>query len=253
MKKQSFENRVATIIDAVKKASPHDSSIGIGRTSKGDGLDLLVDAVEDLLGRSRQSLTALQSADEAMTKLQIASDKKAENEPSREHILLLEALEENIPDTIYFKDTQGRFLHLSKAHVRAFNLVSTTEVLGMTDFDFFSDEHARAAFEDEQRIIRTGEPIIDKEEKETWLDRPATWVLTTKMPLRDPHGNIVGTFGISRDITRRKLVEEALRKGEERYRLLFNSIKDAVFVHGLTSEGKIGTLIEVNDVACERL
>src|SRR5208283_288610 len=208
MEELSFENRVTTISDAVKKASLRDSSTGIPRTDKGDALDLLVDAVEDLLRRSRQSLTALQSADEAMTKLQIASAKKTENEPSREHILLLEALQENIPDTIYFKDLQGRFLHLSKAHARAFNLIPTTEVVGMTDFDFFTDEHAREAFEGEQRIIRTGEPIIDKEEKETWLDRPATWVLTTKMPLRDQQGNIVGTFGISRDITERKRAEQ---------------------------------------------
>ncbi|MGA2640361.1 MAG: PAS domain S-box protein [Spirochaetia bacterium] len=253
MKKWSFENRVATIIDAVGKTSPTDASIGIPRSSRHDELDLLVDAIEDLLRRSREGVTALQSAQDAMMRLQVASDTKAEDEPSREHILLLNALKENIPDTIYFKDAQGRFLHLSKAHVRAFNLISTREVVGMTDFDFFTDEHARAAFEDEQRIIHTGEPIIDREEKETWLDRPATWVLTTKMPLRDAQGNIVGTFGISRDITERKRVEEALGKSEERYRLLFNSINDAVFVHGLTADGLPGKITEVNDVACERL
>src|SRR5208283_4766808 len=235
MEELSFENRVTTISDAVKKASLRDSSTGIPRTSKGDALDLLVDAVEDLLRRSRQSLTALQSADEAMTKLQIASAKKTENEPSREHILLLEALQENIPDTIYFKDLQGRFLHLSKAHARAFNLIPTTEVVGMTDFDFFTDEHAREAFEDEQRIIRTGEPIIDKEEKETWLDRPATWVLTSKIPLRDPQGNIVGTFGISRDITKRKQAEMENARVNRALRMLSDSNQALIHISDETA------------------
>jgi PAS domain S-box-containing protein len=207
MKEQSFKTRVATIIDAVKKASPIDSSIGIGRTREGDALDLLVDAIEDLLRRSRESVTAFQSAQKAMLELQPPGDSSAREELSREHILLLDALQANMPDTIYFKDAQSRFIHLSKAHAKVFNLVSKEEVVGKTDFDFFTGEHAREAFEDEQRIIHTGEPIINKEEKEMWPDRPATWVLTTKMPLRDQQGTIVGTFGISRDITERKRAE----------------------------------------------
>ncbi len=68
MGKQSFETRVAMIINAVRKASPRDSSIGISRTSKGDGLDLLVDAIDDFLRRLREDLPAFQSAQEAMLK-----------------------------------------------------------------------------------------------------------------------------------------------------------------------------------------
>ena len=230
MKAQSFETRVAAIVDAVNKASPTDSSIGIRRKGKGDGIDLLVDAVDGLLRRSRESVTAFHVAKEAMLNLQVARGNGAAADLSGDRALLLRALEENIPDTIYFKDKQSRFLHVSRAHLRAFNLKDYGDAIGKTDFDFFRAEHAREAFEDEQEIIRTGKPIINKEERELWPDRPDTWVLSTKMPLRDRQGAIVGTFGISRDITDRKRAEEALQKSEQRYRLLFNSINDAVFV-----------------------
>jgi PAS domain S-box-containing protein len=253
MKAQSFETRVAAIVDAVNKASPTDSSIGIRRKGKGDGIDLLVDAVDGLLRRSRESVTAFHVAKEAMLNLQVARGNGAAADLSGDRALLLRALEENIPDTIYFKDKQSRFLHVSRAHLRAFNLKDYGDAIGKTDFDFFRAEHAREAFEDEQEIIRTGKPIINKEERELWPDRPDTWVLSTKMPLRDRQGAIVGTFGISRDITDRKRAEEALQKSEQRYRLLFNSINDAVFVHALTPEGLPGRISDVNDIACERL
>ncbi|MGO9310419.1 MAG: PAS domain-containing protein [Spirochaetia bacterium] len=243
MEERSFEERVAALLDAVEEASPRDASIGIDHNPAGDGLDKLVEAIDGLLRRSRESLGAFQNARESMRKLGITGDQ----------VPLIDALEENLPDRVYFKDLHSRFLDIGRAHASLFNLKTPTEAIGKTDFDFFTEEHAREAFEDEQRIIRTGEPLINKEEKETWPDRPPTWVLSTKMALRDRHGAIVGTFGISRDITERRRVEEALRKSEERYRLLFNSINDAVLVHGITADGLPGRITEVNDIACERL
>ncbi|GEM_PF-1276557 len=121
---------------------------------------------------------------------------------------LLEASEERI----YFKDLDSRFILVSRGfmlyHVAKGLLLD--DVIGKSDFDLFSEEHARAAFEDEQRIIRTGEPIVAKIERETFRDRPDAWVSTTKLPLRDDHGQVVGTFGISRDVTAQVQAEEAL-------------------------------------------
>ena len=102
-------------------------------------------------------------------------------------------------------------------------------MIGKTDFDFFTMEHAQQAYDDEQAIIQTGQTLI-KEEKETWIDRPHTWVSTIKMPMRDTQGNITGTFGLSTDITERKRIEEALAASEAELRALFASMQDAVIV-----------------------
>ncbi len=124
---------------------------------------------------------------------------------------LLHNLMGTIPDAIYFKDTKSRFIRASKALAKKVGLSDPAELIGKTDFDLFTKEHAQQAFEDEQRILRTTVPEIGIEEKETWSDSRITWVSTTKMPLRDAHGRIIGTFGVSRDITKRKAVEDALR------------------------------------------
>ena len=125
---------------------------------------------------------------------------------------LLEALMDNTPDHIYFRDVDSRFTLISKATAESFGLHDASEVVGKTDFDFFTEEHARPAFEDEQAIIRTGKPIVDLEERETRRDGRETWASTTKLPRRDREGNIVGTFGISRDITARKRAEQELQE-----------------------------------------
>ncbi|MFN2108312.1 MAG: PAS domain-containing protein [Anaerolineae bacterium] len=120
---------------------------------------------------------------------------------------LLHALLDNVPDHIYFKDLESRFLRISTANARWLNVADPSVVLGETDFDHFAPEHAEKAFADEQQIIKTGEPLLNVEEKETWPDGRETWVSTSKMPLRDAEGNIIGTFGVSTDITARKLAE----------------------------------------------
>jgi two-component system sensor histidine kinase/response regulator len=129
---------------------------------------------------------------------------------------LWQALLDHSPDHIYFKDTKSRFIKANKAQARQFGVASPEDLVGKTDFDFFSEAHARPAFEDEQEIIRTGRPLIGREDHEVWRDgRAETWELTTKMPLRDRDGKIIGTFGISKDITDIKRTERALKESKE--------------------------------------
>lgn len=125
---------------------------------------------------------------------------------------LLETLMDNVPDTIYFKDRDSRFTRINRHAAVRHGLASPSLAVGLTDFDLFTEEHAAQALRDEQQIIRTGQPLVNVEEKETLADGQVRWVSTTKMPLRDRQGDIVGTFGISRDITARKNVEEQLQR-----------------------------------------
>ena len=125
---------------------------------------------------------------------------------------LLETLLDNSPDPIYFKDTKSQFLKAGKVHAEFFGLKNAEELNGKTDFDFFTEEHARPAFEEEQTVIRTGRALIGKVEKETLKNGRVSWALTSKMPLRNKDGQIIGTFGISKDITAIKETETELEQ-----------------------------------------
>jgi len=150
---------------------------------------------------------------------------------------LFEFLMDHVPDHIYFKDRQSRFLRISRAHAKLFGLTDPAQAVGKTDFDFFGGQHAGEAYADEQRILETGEAMMGVVEKETWADGRETWVATSKMPLSDSHGEVIGIFGISRNITRSKLAENALRASEEFNKRILESTSDGVCV--LDLEGSL--------------
>jgi PAS domain S-box-containing protein len=130
-------------------------------------------------------------------------------------------------ERVYFKDLQSRFLLVSAGWIAAYAPGRTAEeLIGKTDFDVFSGQHASAAFGDEQQVIRTGEPIIGKVELETYGGRADTWVSTTKMPLRDQSGEIIGTFGISRDVTAQIRAEHTLAEQALQLRAQNQSLRD---------------------------
>ncbi len=132
----------------------------------------------------------------------ISLRKRVEEKLAREQFLV-NALMDNLPDHIYFKDRKSCFLRVNKAQSVFLGLDDPANAVGKTDFDFFTEEHAKQAYEDEQKIIRSGKPL-NIEEKETHPSGHETWASTLKMPLNNENGEIIGTFGISRDITARK-------------------------------------------------
>ena len=124
------------------------------------------------------------------------------------HEDIFRAFLDQTPDNVYIKDLQSRFVMVSRTLLEGFGLESDDEIVGKTDFDFFTHEHAQQAFDDEQEILRTGLPMISKEEKETWVDGKETWVSSTKAPLFLTSGHIAGLLGISRDITEHRRNEQ---------------------------------------------
>ena len=143
---------------------------------------------------------------------------------------LSRALENNIPDSIYFKDCESRFVRVNQTMLRKRNLTDLTEIIGKTDFDFFTEEHARQAFDDEKRIMSTGQPIVGLEEKETWPDGSVTWAFTTKGCLRDGAGRVIGTFGVSRDITALKNIQIEIATERTLLRNIIDNLPDYIYV-----------------------
>ena len=149
-----------------------------------------------------------------MAKAKSASQGDADTEAARELKLTCMAnLLSTTEERVYFKDLESRFLFVSAGWIAAYAPGrSAEELTGKTDFDVFSHQHAADAFADEQEIIQTGKPIAGQVERETYTGRPDAWVSTTKMPLLDDADRIIGTFGISRDVTAQVSAENMLAR-----------------------------------------
>ena len=161
----------------------------------------------------RQNLEELATIKEELEK---RNDEFYENQKNLEwEKTLLDALLTYLPDRIYFKDLKSQFIKASRSTLQFFGLEKQEDLAGKSDFDFFDEEHARPAYEDEQKIIRTDTPLIGIIEKEILQNGDAGWVETTKLPLKTIHGETIGTFGITRDVTSSKLMEEEINKQAE--------------------------------------
>lgn len=143
------------------------------------------------------------------------ADRKERNKQISEEWNLTQYFMDYIPFSIYFKDLESRFIKVNKSTVQKLGFDNSDELVGKRDIDIFTAEHAEEARRDELKLINKEEEIINKVEKETWKDGKITWVTTTKAPLRDHLGQIIGTFGITRDITQIKksqLIQQMLLK-----------------------------------------
>lgn len=150
---------------------------------------------------------------------------------------MLKAMMHSIPDSIYFKDINGKYLIVNYYKAKKHGYVNPDEIIGKTDLDLFDEVHAAKAFNDEQEIIRTGKPIIGKEEVQTYKDGSTIWVSTTKMPLFNQENEIIGTFGITRDITNLKLAEKSIRDNETRFKELFNNMSSGCSIYEVINDG----------------
>jgi PAS domain S-box-containing protein len=158
---------------------------------------------------------------------------------------LLTFLLDNIPDNIYFKDRKSRFIEVSKSKADQVGL-PREKVLGKTDFDYFTQEHAEEAFRDEQEIMKTGKPIEAKIEKETHPDGRITWVSTTKIPIYDEKEKILGTLGISRNVTDQTIAEKALEESVNKLKTIVDAVSE-----GLAIVDENYVILEANEFLSE--
>jgi len=148
---------------------------------------------------------------------------------------LLQILMDNITDTIYFKDLEGRFICVNKAQAKLIGVNSPEETIGKTDFDFFNIEHSKKAYADEQRIILSAKPITSIEYVGT-KDGQFRWMSASKVPIFDEVGKVIGTVGITRDIDKMVRVEHRLKAERDLLQLLIDTIPSPIYFKDVESK-----------------
>lgn len=113
---------------------------------------------------------------------------------------LFQNLLDNLPDAVYFKDAKNRLIRVNRFYAEGFKM-SPADIIGKTDFDFFPKDQAQKMFEDDTYVLKSGKPIIGKIERTLLPNGTQNCVTTTKIPRFDKKGRVIGTMGITRDIT----------------------------------------------------
>ena len=154
------------------------------------------------------------------------NNKLTENQIER---ILLKTLIENLPDLVYAKDKNGCKILTNSADAQNIGKRTKDEVLGKNDFELFPEDIAKRFFEDDQKVIKTGEPVINREEYFIDPTGNKKWLLTSKLPIKDDDGNVTGLLGIGRDITEMVEAHDAIKKERNLLRTLIDSLPDLIF------------------------
>lgn len=154
---------------------------------------------------------------------------------------LLQSLLDYLPNSIVFKDKECKFIKVNKEKAKHYNM-STEEMKGKTDFDILPSGEAKKIYEDDKKVMETGKPIVNKLEKITDKKGRKHWLSVTKVPRYDSDGKIIGTMGISHDVTELKSAEEEIRKSQQRYKNLFETALYPIII--LDNDGKF---LDVNE------
>jgi PAS domain S-box-containing protein len=236
-------------VDTFSRAHAAGHDVPIIVLSESDDEELALHTVQlgahEYLVKGRMDAHLLQRA------LRYAVERaRAEAQLARERDLL-QTLLENIPDRIYFKDRESRFIRINRALTRLFGLQNAEQAYGKTDADFYGQEHAGDALEDEKRVMKSGEPLLGKVEFEMLADGRKSWSLTTKLPLRDRQGRIVGTCGISREISEMKEMEEQLETERNLLRAVIDNLPDLVFLKDIEGRYLLNNMAHIRWLACK--
>ena len=142
---------------------------------------------------------------------------------------MLRVFIDNMPDLMFVKDTEERFLLVNQQMVRIAGADSPEQMVGLTDLDFFPEHIAMMFQADDRAVMQAGEPLFNREERVLDSEGRSIPTLMTKVPLRDEQGKVIGIAGVGRDISQRKSVEQALREAEHRYRSIFEQAMIGIF------------------------
>jgi PAS domain S-box-containing protein len=207
--------------------------------------------VVGLMGISRD-ITELKRTEEDLRRLHTNLEQKVAErtaEISQER-LLLRTLIDNLPDCIYAKDADGRKILANPADLRNFHCKTEAEAIGKTDFDLFPRDIAEKFWADDQKVIQ-GQPVINREEYFLSDQGEKHWLLTSKLPLRDQNGKIVGLVGMGRDITVRKQAEEALARERSLLRTLIDNLPDCIYAKDAAGRKILANPADLKNLHCK--
>jgi len=175
-------------------------------------MDEMLATVRQVLDRQRLVVENRRLYEE--TQRELAERKRAQEALAREGNLL-RTLMDSLPDSVFVKDRECRFIAANAAQLRLLGLQAQEQLIGRMDADFLPAETAEKRLVEDQYVIHSGQPIFDWEERVTDREGKVRWLLVTKVPLRDSQGRIVGLVGVSRDVTQHKRLQDQLRQAEK--------------------------------------